>query len=75
MEQAFGNCGTRERGGPCPSRPPVCVSERVGGSQTGTGQRGKSDPCGHISLKGPVQEAIRSMKPRVMFTLSIIRSF
>ena len=21
----------QERGGPCPSRPPVCVSERVGG--------------------------------------------
>ena len=65
----------QERGGPCPSRPPVCVSKRVERSQTETGQGGKSDLCGHISLKGSVQEAMRSVKPGIMFTLSIIRSF
>ena len=46
VEQAFGNCGMQERGGLCPSRPPVCVSKRVGGSHTGTGMENQT-PVGN----------------------------
>lgn len=50
----------------------VCLREW--GDHT-LGQVWKIRPLWAISLKGPVQEAIRSVKPAIMFTLSIRRSF
>lgn len=75
MELAFGNGGIQERGGPRLSRPPLCVSKKMGVSQTGVGQGGKSCTCGHVNLKVPVQEAVRSMKFGIIFILSTISSF